>query len=57
MVYDVMNLVGCELMQDRNSYCSICECGKEGYCPVAHIASAEGNLVTPLNAAFFKQDV
>ena len=57
MVYNVVNLIGCELMKNRYSYSAVGKCCEESYSPVGAITSAERNFVTTLHTTTFKHNV
>ena len=57
MVYNVVNLIGCELMKNRYSYSTVGKCCEESYSPIGAITSAERNFVTTLHTTTFKHNV
>ena len=57
MVHDVVNLLRLKFVLYRYDNCAVSNNGQEGYCPLATISSADGNLVALLHIAVFKQDV
>ena len=57
MVYDVVNLVCCELVQNGHSHSTVCQCCKESHSPAGTVSSAKCNLVAFLYAAAFEDDV
>ena len=57
MVHDIVYLFCIELMQDRHGNGPVGECGDKSHGPLTGVAPAEGNLITFLDTAVFKQDV
>lgn len=57
MVDNVMYIIRLELVQDGYCYGTIGKNCQEGNSPVRAVPSADGYLVSRLNAAFGQQDV
>ena len=57
MVDDVMNLVGQELVQDRDCYSAIGQCGQKRHSPLTGISSTHGYLVTTLYPTVLEQNM
>ena len=57
MVHDVVDLVGCEFVENRHCDGSVGERCEIGGGPVCAISTAEGNLIALDDAAVFKHDV
>ena len=57
VVHDVVNLLRLKFVLYRYDNGSVSNNGQEGYCPLATISSADGNLVALLHIAVFEQNV
>ena len=57
MVNDVVHLLGCELVQNRNSYRSIRKRSNKRHRPVGTVASGKSYFVAFHHTAVFKKDV
>ena len=57
VVDDIMNLFGVEFVKNRYYHGSVGQGCQEGHGPVGRVTSADGNLVTFLNATVLKDDV
>lgn len=57
MVYDVVDVVGVEVLKDRNHNAAVGDGGHVGNAPAGIILSDDGNFVAPAQAAMFEQQV
>ena len=57
MVYDIVDLLGIELMEYGHSNGAIGEGGEECHGPLAGVAAGKGYLVTFHNAAILEKDM
>ena len=53
----MVNVIGLELMQDRNHYSAVCECCYAGGAPVGAVLAAQSNAVTGFQTGLFKEYV
>ena len=57
VVHDVVYLLWNKLMEHRNSNCPICHGGEESHSPMAHVSSADSDLITWFYSTILKEDV
>ena len=57
MVYDIVYVIGLELVKDRYNHGTIGDGSQEGNSPMRTVTATDGNLVSLVNAALFKDDV
>ena len=57
MVHDIVYVVCLELVEDRDDYRAVGQRCEERYAPMGAITAADGNFITFLDAACFKNDM
>ena len=57
VVYDVVNIIGLEFVQNRYCYRAVCNNGKERNAPVGVVSSTDGDFVAFFDASLCKNDV
>ena len=53
----VGNGVALEFMQQRNDHSPVCYAGKEGYCPISGVSSADNDFIASFYACGLEEDV